>query len=522
MNTHNHNELKDLGQINLNAKLCILKEDEDNPHYFLKLPSLDLNDLGDVYNIAMIDVSGSMCSCWKNLMGGWNNHIAPKLLGTTHVYTFATDVKKRPERELNNSYFDRGMTNLTDALSTIQTEIYECEEKNINVLLVTDGHHTVSCENNPESIIKDMKLPKEKMCNVFILGIGGSFPVQYSIDIRSKLHNGHENIPSLFWAKNDHEIQEVIKNIGDELSRGNHSSVVSLNIPGFLLPGSSAQHDFHAGDWIYMPHEIENLDQFQIRYKNCIGTLCLKSIEGTVEIMEEIFCQWHSTLIKLHTLDKTTPKGVIDLENKIFEFYIKQKPKEEHKYSIKQRIKNNQKKHEDNIPYEDRFHQQLRKLENILMQAKYENEIQLAKDILITSVVRNKYKEKSFRLKGHTDVDYHSDVKVFLQVLSQNMEQIKNISVSPDECCRITIGSTVTDIQDGDLREMIETFDKFDFLKSFTISGIPVFAPTRDSVSLNPWSYSVKNIVTSPYIIMSQIALESYGSAHMQEGDHKK
>ncbi|XP_068214771.1 uncharacterized protein [Palaemon carinicauda] len=469
----------------------------------------------------MIDVSGSMCSCWKNLMSRWNNHIAPKLLGTTHVYTFNNVIEKIPQCELNSEDFSGGMTNLTGALSTIQTEIYQCREKNINVLLVTDGHHTVSYMDTPESIIKGMKLPEENMCNVFILGIGGNFPVQYSIDIRSKLHNGHENIPSLFWAKNDHEIQEVIKNIGDELSRSNHSSVVSLNIPGFLLPGSSAQHDFHEGDWIYVPHEIENLDQFQIRYKNCIGTLCLKPIEGTVEIMEEIFCQWHSTLIKLHTLDKTIPKGVIDLEKKIFEFYIKQKPKEEHNYSIKQRIKNNQKKHEDNIPYEDRFHQQIRKLENILTHAKYENEIQLAKDILITSVVRNKYQEKSFRLKGHTNVDYHSDVKVFLQVLSQNMEQIKNISISPDECCRITSGSTITDIQDGDLREMIETFDKFDFFKSFTISGIPVFASTRDSVSLNPWSYSVKNIVTSPYSIMSQIALESYGSAHMQ-GDHKK
>ncbi|XP_069195781.1 uncharacterized protein MCAP_0864-like [Procambarus clarkii] len=68
--------------------------------------------------------------------------------------------------------------------------------------------------------------------------------------------------------------------------------------------------------------------------------------------------------------------------------------------------------------------------------------------------------------------------------------------------------STISDLQDRDFPTMLNSNNKYEFLKLFTISGIPVYAPHSDSVTINPWSYSVRCILKWPYTIMSLVAIE--------------
>ena len=91
-------------------------------------------------------------------------------------------------------------TNLTGAIEEIGKEVTHCHHSFIRVFLITDGMHNATRES-PNTAIEKLSIPEGKTVEVFLLGLRNSFPVEYSITIRSLLHNGNANVPSLFWAK---------------------------------------------------------------------------------------------------------------------------------------------------------------------------------------------------------------------------------------------------------------------------------------------------------------------------------
>nr|XP_053626944.1 uncharacterized protein LOC128684694 [Cherax quadricarinatus] len=316
-----HLGIEDHGQVITDALLYILREknnDEEKIHSVLQMPSTMPDVLestnknsyaSSTYNILMADVSGSMNHYWRRLVDSWNEYITPYLVGRTNLFTFGTKVElKRSGTKLEYSDLDRSTTDLTGALQTVVDEVYKCKERYVKVFLITDGHHN-STDVKPTKVICQMTAAKGKTCDVFVLGAGSDFPVQYSISIRSRLHNGRANLPSLFWAKTEDNVQEQIRQIADILSGGS-SRCIQLSVPGFSLPGGVKRDILHLKEWVYYPYGPETLQRLTLRLGRNICHISLEPREMNLSILNKVYRQWNSVIIQIHNKKERVPSNV--------------------------------------------------------------------------------------------------------------------------------------------------------------------------------------------------------------------
>ncbi|XP_068204431.1 uncharacterized protein [Palaemon carinicauda] len=489
------------------AKLYTMKEKEPDgssvSRTILKMPSYYPGEHRvsekDIFNIVMADVSGSMSSSWKSIKDYWNCNVAPNLVGKTRIFTFSTSVKfRRDEPYFAAGDFSGGSTELSGALQTILSQIYTCTQKFVNIFIITDGDHNCSSVT-PASVIELMEAQSSKICNVFLLGVGDDFPVQYSIDIRSRLHNGSSNLPSIYWAKLTEDIKEQMEEIGNKLPKTAFLPI-NLNTPGYQMPGLKPKHAFHIGEFVYFPDELTN-EEFEMKSGEETFTIKVEPKQIDVETLLDVFRQWNTCIIQLKYKKERIPENVIPLMENFYETLTK-RPKSTPGKSIRERMQAHGK------ATDMEFRTLINKIKEILTREKFENQIELAENILRTSVTRSKYEVKALQLKGHTDKEFEDDCEEFLKIYEANKENILKLPIQHDHLCRTTLQSTLTDLQDEDFPELLKK-EKFEFLKSFTISGIPIYAPTRDSVTLNPWSYRIQRILKNPYTTMSQVAMEN-------------
>nr|BDW09845.1 MAG: hypothetical protein [Marsupenaeus japonicus pemonivirus] len=494
-----------------------MESGETKTHFLMKIPSSIVvkqppQAKSEVLNVLMADVSGSMCSYWKEIVSAWNNHVAQKLFGTTEIFVFGSRLRHvRSGSSLELGDFTSGQTDLTSALKTIVETVYDCRQGYVRVFIVTDGDHNVD-NVSPDSVIKLMREPKGKVCDVYLLGIGCEFPVKYSIDIRSRLHNGTSNIPTIFWAKIPSDVNEQMQAIGNNIDNGS-DSIINISAPGYKLPGTNPIQDFHASEWVYFPEDPEKDEQLlKFYHEKCSGRLILERSMVTPQVLLEIFRQWNGVAIQYHNNGVRIPPDLLPFMERTFNTSLQNGPEGQSVAARLARV------HLKTAVVE--FKTTLNKVKNILTVGKYKDDLQLASDVLLTTVSAGKYQAKSLQLKGHSDAEFESDRREFQRVYAENKASLKALTVTPDDCCRITMTSTLSDLQDDDFLQML-ALNKYDFLKQFTMSGIPVLSPTRDSISLNPWSYNIVRILNPPYDIMSQVALENCATS-MAPGDRNK
>ncbi|CAL4067710.1 unnamed protein product [Meganyctiphanes norvegica] len=472
------------------------------------------------FNLFMGDVSGSMSSFWPSVVTGWNAHIRPNLVGRTSIMTFGSRVTTKRSGSTSDCYeiterdFDGTCTDLTGALQTIVEEVYKCKEKFINVFFITDGgHNETRCQ--PDEAIEKMKAPAGKICDVFVLGAGNGFPVQYSVNIRSRLHNGRANLPTIFWAKEEYndDMEQQMKDIAGYLGQTGGSNTINLSVPGNILPFNSSQNSFHLNEYVYFDKAPEELQEISVEVGKRKGKMQLDTKNADVDLyLNEVFRQWNGMLIQIHTKKETIPPEIVPFMERLFNT-VMDEMKDKSATSIKSRLASKETK-----GYEVNFQTLMNTIKNILTNESFSNDLELARNILSTTVTANKYAEKTLRMKGHTGEEFDVDMKEFKDVLNREKSNLMKIVVPAEDCCRVTITSTVSDLKDDDINDLLE-LNKYDFLKTFTISGIPIFSPLRDSAMINPWIYSIRRILKSPYTIVSQVVLENMTTANPNSVD---
>nr|BDV49865.1 MAG: hypothetical protein [Penaeus semisulcatus pemonivirus] len=463
------------------------------------------------YNLLLADVSGSMTSYWPAVVSGWNTSVAPKLRGRTDLYAFGSRVELlRTGTELKRSDFTSGQTDLTGALQTIVDNVYACKEKYVKVFIITDGDHN-QLTDPPETVISLMREPKGKVCDVYLLGAGNCFPVQYSVNIRSRLHNGSTNLPTLFWAEHPSDVENQMKAISKNLANMNERSL-KLSVPGWKLPGSKSTHNFHILEWVFFPEDPEKHGSLKVSLDKYECQLAPERTKITSDILSKVLRQWNSVAVQLHSVGKRIPSDLLPFMERLF-YTNMQMGIEGH--SVAARLARINAK-----TVEVEFRTNMNKIKEILTTEKHSDALRLAENILSTTVTAGKFEVKSLQLKGHSELDYEKDCQDFKNVYETKKAELMAVAVTPEECCRITMSSTISDLQDEDFLQML-SLSKYEFLKQFTMSGIPVFSPTRDSVGLNPWSYSITRILRSPYTTLSQVAIESYAANNEPGARHK-
>lgn len=481
---------------------CVLRIPRKLPPYYC---SEDTAATLDIFNILMADVSGSMLAYWPHVVTGWQRNIMNKLTGKTKIYVFASRVDFiREGTNLTEADNLGGGTNLTAALKTVREEVHNCSESNVRVFIVTDGQHGYG-DPLPETEITKMMAPPGKTVTVYLLGIGTYFPVNYSIDIRSQLHNGNANIPSLFWAKSILDIVDQMAIIGDEL----YSSLVTLelNIEGSILPGLDKTTSCHLGEWIYFDQPAEDLPSMSVKVNGAEPRdISVTEKPATMRhFLDYVFRQWNSVLIQQHRKKAHVPRETFDLMDDIFRYFMSSlkidipQGNDIKSRMTKKRIKS--------------YNLEYRTLKNqsktiIDVEGTFENELELADAILKTTVTNRKYDLKNLKLKGHGLDDYERDLESFQKLFEKAKPEILKLpSPTPEDCCRVTIASTLSDLQDPNFHLMFEE-SKFELLRTFTMSGIPIYAPVRDASQINPWTLVIKHILVTPFTILSQQVLE--------------
>nr|BDT62576.1 MAG: hypothetical protein [Metapenaeus ensis majanivirus] len=492
----------------------------------------DDDDDNNVYNIIMADTSESMNCDWKCICIGWNEYIADSLKGRKKFFTFSESVTENSfiDGKIKQRDFKGGLTNLTAALRKINTEICNCKEKNINVFLITDGHQNVSVDGNPEEEIEKMTTQRGKTVNVYLLGVGNEFPVNYSLSIRSRLHNGNSNVPSLFWAQKRYYFSYVLderniensniirecKNIGDYIKKSKAN--FKLKCSGFTLPWSpeNCTNILHPEEWIFIPRPPEDLSNILIekgRKTIKIPTCSPKSLSITC-LVNNVYRQWISNIIQNYRRNSNNTTNTSDLMSNLIKFmddiFDCQISKMKQGKNIRSRMFIKKLK-----MIEEEYTKLKKDCQLIINPRVNEQEIELASRLLRSTVTQTKYDPKILKIKGHTDCDYVKDVECFKKLYEKNKDKILALPSLEAYACAINMNSTLQDLQDPDLIILLDENNKFEFLKTFSMTGIPILAPIRNSAQINPWTMVVKNILVSPYAILSQQVLEQ--SAEIDE-----
>ncbi|XP_076046221.1 uncharacterized protein LOC143028267 [Oratosquilla oratoria] len=469
----------------------------------------DVEDNESSFNLLMADVSSSMRSVWPHVVEGWNTHIAPHLKGLTHICVFSNNVSfLRTDRFLKETDFIGGATNLCKAFSSIAYKVKAHTERKIRVYLITDGCDTFG--SSPREDLAKMTLPEGKHCEVYVWAIGTAFPVKYSVELRSRLHNGRANIPTLFWSRDRKNVTEEAENMETYLKKTNDP--VRLSHPGSLLPGLPKTHNFYPGEWIYMERDPDTLGCLQVSTNN--GTLINCRSERhqfTMALMLDFLVpQWNSQMVQMQYVKGSIQNDIFPLMERLFQFLSDQVPMPPMTASASLQGRFLRKEMKEPLL---RFRTLMNQTKTLLTRGKFMDEMAIAESILMTTVTTRKHFTKGLRIKGHTEEDYVKDCADFMEVYVQVKESLRDLSVTPEDCCRITLSSTISDLKDEQFPELMK-LNKFEFLKTFSISGIPVFSRSRNSTELNPWSYKVDSILTSPFGILSQVALEEFANAN--------
>lgn len=432
--------------------------------------------------------------------------ISSLVSGQTKLYVFDDRVTfLREGTTLKLEDITNGSTNITMALEKVMEEVQGCKQSFIQVFIVTDGGHTHG-HPQPEDVIMEMKSPPGKTVNVYLLGICSSFPVNISIDIRSCLHSGSANLPPLYWAQDTSDIVEQIASIGSDM--GTHVKMV-LNQEGFRLPGLPSTQVIHCDEWLYIPKAPEELVGLKVSINDEEEReIPLSACQTTIQtLIEHVFPQWNRVILQQHRKHEQIPKGIFDLMNSLFKIHTEKakKSSSEPNTTIKERLGNKEER-----TLEMKYNTMMTIRNIIEVESKYMSEMELANSILKSTVSGGKYDTKVLKIRGRGQDDYEKDMEEFFNIYKKQEELIKALpQPQPEDCCRITMSSTLSDLQDEDF-PLLKDEDKFTLMKTFTMSGIPAFAPIRDASKINSWTLSIRRILVTPFTVLSQRAIEAF------------
>ena len=488
------------------------------------------------------------------------------------MYGFSEEITKCRGYELDRFTFKKKQTNLILAIETIKEKIETCKHKYIRVFFFTDGDHTTN-DRKPEHLVRKLKPPPDKNLQVFVLGLGDLFPVSLSLDFRSTLHNGSSNIPTLFWAKEPGEVKTRLEFMAEFVETGfkewelpcsgyllPNNDTTSKIAPDewiyYNCPKKGITRESTKGkkiknglninmsskpislktfvqnvtpQWtakILQMHrniknaslELKELDRdgfgfgFRDDRRRHLGSLDFRKrhhqspfkIFRSYDDDEDDYRMRDFMMHQSHYDASKVPKA-IDHVQKIFDSIFKHAP------SISNpRVSGRFDSYKKSTALRE-FNTKMDHLKEIVLEDKGPPcELKLAESILKSTVTTSKFNDKVIKMRGHTDYEFSAEVTDFQTIYDEHKDEIMSLpDPDPEDCCRIMMSSTLADLKDSDFPLLLKK-NKFDFMKNFTISGIPIMTPKKDSVLINPWSIWISNILVTPYTIMSQRALEEY------------
>ncbi|XP_066946901.1 uncharacterized protein [Macrobrachium rosenbergii] len=388
--------------------------------------------------------------------------------------------------------------NFTQAVRVIRQRVQNSKEANIKIFIIIKGPHDAG-EPFPEDEISLIKPQSGRTIVVYILGIGDEFPAQHCLEILSKLNTGNKNDVTFFKAKDAKDIADQCSKIGNILRP--YIAELELSMGGFILPGYPYKTtSVHLGEWIYFEEPQAELSSLSLKVNdNDYTEIAGEMVQGNDKCsLVFLFLQWNNVLIQERCKEKRVPSEVFDLIKSFYVYY-------QNKYF------GNLSKHElklkkDFKSYEHKFRLCMKQMITHTDEIMVKKELELADLYLRTAALA--YDVKATKNKFCNEERFVKTVKSFQKLYENVKSRIMALPTpGPDECCRIARSSTLSQLMEKDFEKVFQE-NKFGFLRSFIMSGIPVFSAMNCAVQRNPWAIRIENILVEPYSVMSQQALE--------------
>ncbi len=464
------------------------------PNYFFKVPVIQSNGLINkkVHNILLCDSSGSMGPYWKNVATGWNS-IVDSIDGTFSIMLFDNNVHVIGGKTLPEIQPYSGGTNIIEGLNGLKKEISKYLDYDlVRIYMITDGEDIANqgtFETKFNSTIKSITKPYN-VCEFYVIGLTGNFPVFISQSIRANLHNGSNSVPNLFWSQNCTQ-EEIISEFTNINKYNKFLCEITVGFAGYSNPYSESTNKFYSNDWVLLKELPEKLD-FTFEENDYALEINTKP---TFDVLLELFQQWVG-LIQVLSIKNTgdyTPvveKAVMlkDFMEGMYQLYISDLPVASKSLTLGERIRNKEIKTKT---YQ--YYSLLKIVKDIGsgVRLSFMSNIELAKQL--KGVHLTKYSEKNYKLRSHTEQDFEKDKAEFIQVLEGIQDSIKDIESS--EHCVITLDNTLEIICAPDFIETLSNCkDKIEFLQNFGVTGNGVLLNLTDASSINPWVTQIKEV----------------------------
>ncbi|KAB7495439.1 hypothetical protein Anas_06887 [Armadillidium nasatum] len=428
----------------------------------------------------------------------------------TECFLFGSEIQfKENDSLLNVDDFISGSTNLTSAIRLINAKVKSLENKFIRIFLLTDGLHSAG-DIKPDFEIAKLLIPAEKTIEVFLLGFGARFPVEFATNLRSALHNGASFIPFVFWAKclNNYnkysDILEEIENIADNINNGIFK--IKIDPHGKLAPDFPDIDECYLGEFIYFAASpdllmlsLSTLDDFPLELK-----LNVKDVDKSFPI-NSLLRQWNSLILQYICQKRKLPAFVFDVMQSIYKYYshkllsdIESRHGETKTISYRLIVIENKR-------LESKYDKLIENLKKIIDAFEYPSRNELL-DWISNKVSKLQFEDENGDIEKQKLKDYIKSVKEFTVILREIKPNLKIFDASSDEC-KITKTSMIKDILDPSLSELLLE-DNLTFMTNFTVTGMPVLISFKNSSHISPWMLCVNQNSSGSSMVVSQNTLE--------------
>ena len=345
-------------------------------------------------------------------------------------------------------------------------------EEMIRVFLVIDVH---CCKKIDENIkLEKLKKNLNQKIEVYILGIGENFPVDFCVDLRSRFKNSKATIPILYSITHPDDVSHQFRSVSKCLHNGKDQ--LTLSIPGSTVPCFREKLKFQSKTIVYFKNSQEQLKDLKITGNSDTLVInptfkrmdCIYSINS---LIIAAFQQWINSYLVKRFDDKLFKRKVIPIME-----------------SIVKDLKLNDYKNKSSIAQ--------RTQENI-----YDNLLTLTNEIgalTIDESYSESFKSDVFVAKAENKVSR------FLEFRDKYIEIYQSVKrIDEFEYCKETKLSTISDLKD--YFSFTKLFSKgtwSNFMDIFALTGTPVLIPISNEEC--SWNMEIYNVLEPPYEMLCQ------------------
>ena len=267
------------------------------------------------YFIGVIDSSGSMSGCWKDLSSTYNlfiTELSESLgvpVGSPQIKTFCFDstIHQVPSGRLEPSLYSHGggMTNIVESMRQMEVELKSIPvDSPVWVVFISDGDDT--CNGGTDTMMNKLGLLQgninRKNLNFMCLGVGANFPTRVSMYLREKYHRGNEAVPSIFCI--EYISEKAFKNkLDGVLAFCEVRGIVELDQGVIFVPWEGENKTANENQWVVsrssklrMGRKGVSLMSNSDKYNDITVEVESKIEDFSIEAVAEVFRGWSQKL----------------------------------------------------------------------------------------------------------------------------------------------------------------------------------------------------------------------------------